>query len=108
MKRAFTIMLMTVVLLLSLLVPAGAEQIWYDYPRITVPLWNADESWGSHYTVDTQNQTEGEGCISINLNGVTGTHAPFKKLDPVDATGMCTLEFDMYILIVHNTVQLHQ
>ncbi|MBE6661399.1 MAG: hypothetical protein E7594_09725 [Ruminococcaceae bacterium] len=97
MKRAFTIMLMTVVLLLSLLVPAGAEQIWCDYPRNTVPLWNADENWGSYYTVDTQNQTEGEGCISINLNGVTGTLAPFKKLDPVDATGMLALEFDMYI-----------
>lgn len=97
MKRVLASILMTVVLLLSLLVPAGAHVVWYDYPRNTVPLWNADENWGDRYTLDTQNQTEGEGCISINLNGVTGTHAPSKKLDPVDATGMLALEFDMYI-----------
>ena len=97
MKRAFTIMLMTAVLLLSLSAPAAGELIEYDYPRNTVPLWNADENWGDRYTLDTQNQTEGEGCISINLNSVTGTHAPFKVLETVDATGMLALEFDMYI-----------
>ena len=97
MKRKLTVILMTVVLLLSLSVSAAGELIEYDYPRNTVPLWNADESWGDYYTLDTQNQTEGEGCISINLNGVTGTHAPSKKLDPVDATGMLAFEFDMYI-----------
>ena len=97
MKRLIACMLMTVVLLLSLSVPAAGELIEYDYPRNTVLLWNADENWGDRYTLDTQNQTEGEGCISINLNGVTGTHAPSKKLDPVDATGMLALEFDMYI-----------
>ena len=97
MKRTIACMLMTVVLLLSLSVPVAGELIEYDYPRNTVLLWNADENWGDRYTLDTQNQTEGEGCISINLNGVTGTHAPSKKLDPVDATGMLAFEFDMYI-----------
>ncbi len=96
MKRVIACILMTVVILLSLLVPAGAGMLTTE-PRKTVSLWNADENWGDRYTLDTQNQTEGEGCISINLNGVTGTHAPSKKLDPVDATGMHAFEFDMYI-----------
>ena len=96
MKRVLASILMTVVLLLSLSVPVGAGML-ATQPRETVSLWNADENWGDRYTLDTQNQTEGEGCISINLNGVTGTHAPSKKLDPVDATGMLAFEFDMYI-----------
>jgi len=96
MKRLIACMLMTVVLLLSLSVPAQAGMLTTQ-PDEIVSLWNADENWGDRYTLDTQNQTEGEGCISINLNGVTGTHAPSKKLDPVDATGMLAFEFDMYI-----------
>ena len=96
MKRVLASILMTVVLLLSLSVPVGAGML-ATQPRETVSLWNADENWGDRYTLDTQNQTEGEGCISISLNGVTGTHAPSKKLDPVDATGMLAFEFDMYI-----------
>lgn len=100
MKRVLTFILMTAVLLLSLLVPVGAEHVddrVTDRVTKAVPLWNADETWGGRYVTDTENQVEGEGCISINLNGVTGTLAPAKKLDPVDATGTCALEFDMYI-----------
>ena len=90
MKRILASVLVIMVLLLSLSVPVGADHA-IPFPTKIVPLWNADENWGDLYTLDTQNQTEGTGCISINLNGVTGTHAPSKKLDPVDATGMLAL-----------------
>lgn len=97
MKRVFASILMTVVILLSLLVPAAGEMIEYDYPRNTVSLWNADENWTNpgSYVMDTENQLEGEGCVSINLK--KGASIASRSFDPVDATGMLALEFDMYI-----------
>ena len=63
----------------------------------SIPLWGANKTWGGKWTTDEENQLAGSGCISINLKGVTGTEAPSKKFDAVDATGMDTLEFDIYI-----------
>ena len=95
MKRMIACMLMTAVLLLSLSVPAGAAGciVEYDYPRNTVLLWNADENWRSPggYTLDTENQAEGEGCVSINFKA--GTRIASTSFDAVDATGMLALEF---------------
>ena len=96
MKRAFTIMLMTVVLLLSLSAPAAAGLLISE-PDTIVPLWSADENWTNpgSYVMDTENQLEGEGCVSINLK--IGASIASRSFDPVDATGMLALEFDMYI-----------
>jgi hypothetical protein len=87
---------MTVVLILSLSVSAGAGML-ATQPRETVSLWNADENWRSPggYTLDTENQAEGEGCVSINFKA--GTRVASTSFDAVDATGMLALEFDMYI-----------
>ena len=98
MKRVLASILMTAVLLLSLSVPAAGELIEYDYPRNTVLLWNADENWANPggFVVDTENQTEGEGCVSIEL----GKHSQFitqVTFPNVDATGMRYLEFDVYV-----------
>jgi len=96
MKRAFTIMLMTVVLLLSLLVPAGADHLPAQ-PTKVVPLWNADENWTNPggFVVDRENQVEGEGCVSIRSKAKDeiDVHVTFP---PVDGTGMLYLEFDIY------------
>ena len=62
-----------------------------------IPLWGANKTWGDLYETDNENQTAGSGCISINLKGVQGTHAPSKKFDPVNATGMDTFEFEIYL-----------
>ncbi len=101
MKRTVACILMTVVILLSLLVPAGAESTdegWITEPyRKSVVLWNADESWGGQFEVDAQNQVEGLGCASIDISVPEGKHSVQKSVAPVDATGMDTLEFDLYL-----------
>ena len=68
MKRAVACILMTMVILLSLLVPAGADHA-VPFPTKVIPLWNADENWDSpgDFTVDRETQVEGEGCVSIEL-----------------------------------------
>ncbi len=62
-----------------------------------IPLWGANKTWGDIYETDNENQLAGSGCISANLKGVSGTHAPSKKFDSVDATGMDTFEFEVYL-----------
>ena len=97
MKRVLASILMTVVLLLSLLVPAGADHA-VPFPTKVIPLWNADENWDSpgDFTVDRETQVEGEGCVSIEL-GKNATFIAQIKLPEVDATGMRYLEFDVYV-----------
>ena len=63
----------------------------------SIPLWGANRTWGDVYETDNENQLAGSGCISINLKGVKDTHAPSKKFDDVNATGMDSLEFDIYL-----------
>jgi hypothetical protein len=63
----------------------------------SIPLWGANKTWGDIYETDNENQLAGSGCISANLKGVQGTHAPSKKFDSVDATGMDTFEFEIYL-----------
>jgi len=96
MKRMIACMLMTVVLLLSLLVPAGADHA-VAQPQRVVPLWNADKNWDvpDGFVVDTENQVEGEGCISITLKAKDKIDVQV-TFPPIDATGMCYLEFDVY------------
>ncbi len=97
MKRTIVCMLITVVLILSLLVPAGADHVPAQ-PTKVFPLWNADEIWGiGQYSLDTENQLEGKGCVSINLNGKTNLVLGYRNFDAVDATGVLALEFEMYI-----------
>ena len=97
MKRTIVCMLMTVVLILSLSVPVWADHASSE-PKNIVPLWNADENWTNPggFVVDTENQTEGEGCVSIEL----GKHSQFITqitFPNVDATGMRYFEFDLYV-----------
>ena len=95
MKRVLASILMTVVLLLSLLVPAGAQIV--NYPIVQELLWNADENWTNpgDFVLDTENQFEGTGCVSINLNGKTGTVEASVKLPYILVYK--TIEFDIYI-----------
>lgn len=97
MKRTITCMLMTVVLILSLSVSAGAQIM--TYATVYIPLWSADENWDApgDFTVDTDNQTQGKGCVSINLNGKIGTVEASVTLPVTDAIGLGALGFDIYI-----------
>jgi hypothetical protein len=104
MKRFISMILIVVVLLLSLSVPVWAEStddgvgvepvVQY---RKSVLLWGADESFGGRFEIDTQNQLEGQGCASIDVSLPEGKHIAQRSIDPVDATGMDTLEFDVYL-----------
>ena len=62
-----------------------------------IPLWGANKTWGDIYVTDNDNQVSGSGCVSANLKGVSGTHAPSKQFESVDATGMDTFEFYVYL-----------
>ena len=108
MKRVLASILMTAVLLLSLSAPAAAESVGsMEAPyRQSVVLWNADESWGDEFEVDTKNQVEGQGCASIYLNRSKNSPRAQKNLTPVDATGMDTLEFDLYLYDVDHVQKL--
>ena len=96
MKRTIACMLMTVVLLLSLLVPVWADHASSE-PQNIVPLWNADENWTNPggFVVDTENQTEGEGCVSITMKAKDDFDVQV-TFPAVDATDMLYLEFDVY------------
>lgn len=106
MKRVLAMILVIMVLFLSLSVPAGAqtpseessgvEPIPEPY-RKSVALWSADESFGGQFEIDTQNQVEGLGCASVDLSVPEGKHVAQRSIDPVDATGLDTLEFDIYL-----------
>ena len=65
-------------------------------------LWSNDK-----YRLDFENATAGSACLSINMeNGVVSQ----KKLDnPIDATGMDTLEFELYLsdLEMLDTITFH-
>ena len=63
----------------------------------SVPLWGANKTWGQGWETDNENMLAGSGCVTINLNGKTGTCAPSKSFEPVDASGMDSVEFDIYI-----------
>ena len=106
MKRVLAMILVIMVLLLSLSVPAGAQTSNEDPPvvepipepyRKSVALWGADESFGGQFEIDTQNQVEGLGCASVDLSVPEGKHVAQRSIDPVDATGLDTLEFDIYL-----------
>ena len=79
------------------LTPEQKDELEATVTEHSIPLWGANKTWGGKWTTDEENQLTGSGCISINLKGVTGTEAPSKKFEAVDATGMDTLEFDIYI-----------
>ena len=101
MKKFLTIFLaalMVLSLVATMAIGVGAEDD--DSEEKSVLLWDADTKWtngGNNWTVDKQNQYEGEGCISLNLNGVTGVWSPDVIFDAVDASGLDTLEFEIYL-----------
>ncbi|MBE6661349.1 MAG: hypothetical protein E7605_08120 [Ruminococcaceae bacterium] len=67
----------------------------------SVPLWGANETWGEDWgddwKIDNDNQTAGSGCVSVNLNGKSAVVSN-KVFDvPVNAQGMDTFEFEIYL-----------
>ena len=67
----------------------------------SVPLWGCNTNWDTAadpWKVDNENQLTGSGCITINLKNGFEVMAPEKHFaTPIDATGMDTLEFDIYL-----------
>jgi hypothetical protein len=64
----------------------------------SIPLWGANKTWGAGWETDFDNMLSGSACVTINLNGKTGTTAASKNLETaVDATGMDSVEFDIYL-----------
>ena len=67
----------------------------------SVPLWGCNTNWGvapENWVVDKENQVAGSGCISVNLKNRVDVMAPEMHFEtPIDATGMDTLEFDIYL-----------
>ena len=101
MKRVLASILMTVVLILSLSVPAGADHA-VAQPQRVVPLWNADKNWDvpDGFVVDTENQVEGEGCVSITMKAKDDFDVQV-TFPAVDATDMLYLEFDVYASAIY-------
>ena len=67
----------------------------------SIPLWGCNTNWGvapENWVVDNENQVAGSGCISVNLKNRVDVMAPEMHFEtPIDATGMDTLEFDIYL-----------
>ncbi len=67
----------------------------------SVPLWGANETWGETWgggwEIDNDNQTAGSGCVSVNLNGKRDVVADIVFDVPVNAQGMDTFEFEIYL-----------
>ena len=67
----------------------------------SVPLWGCNTNWDTApdpWKVDNENQLTGSGCITINLKNGFEVMAPEKHFEtPINATGMDTLEFDIYL-----------
>jgi hypothetical protein len=85
---------------LCLCVPAAASLCYANTYTKTIPFWNADEEMISaapgQFDLDTTNQLEGSGCISINFGN--GSHFDASITVPtVDTTNVTAFEFDMYI-----------
>ncbi len=59
----------------------------------TVPFYGANKAAGG-LTLDTENQVAGSGCLAVKPGRGFVAGLPF---DPVDASRMDTLEFDMYV-----------
>lgn len=101
MKRVITSILI-VVILVYLMVPAVFAKICEDPNIESIPLWNADENWEDNtmgFELDTQNQVEGSGCVSLQLTASESSRVQlaFVHFPAVDATAWSALEFDLYI-----------
>ena len=67
----------------------------------SIPLWGCNTTWDvapESWVVDKENQVAGSGCITVNLKNRVDVMAPEKHFEtPINATGMDTLEFDIYL-----------
>ena len=79
------------------LTDAQKDELEATVTEHSIPLWGANKTWGDIYVTDNENQVAGSGCISANLKGVQGTNAPSKKFEAIDASGMDTFEFNLYL-----------
>ena len=102
MKRMIASILMIVILVL-LMVPTVFAKICADPTIDSIPLWNADENWEGDtagFELDTENQVEGSGCVSVHLRDKATENdkqIAYVYFPAVNATGMTALEFDLYI-----------
>jgi hypothetical protein len=101
MKKFLTIFLaalMVLSLVATMAIGVGAEDD--DSEEKSVVFWNADTNWVNNkgkWALDTENQREGEACVSLNLKGVTGTWTPDVTFSDTDASNTDTLEFEIYL-----------
>lgn len=101
MNRVLASILM-IVMLVFLLMPVASAELDEPSRMKSIPLWNADENWEWNnlgFEVDTKNQVEGNGCVSVRpASFLSTTNAfAFVHFPTVDATDMTALEFDFYI-----------
>lgn len=104
MKRLFSLLLCALLLCTSL-IPASAEdkqENEQDKNKISVLSCDTLDGWTSdgELNLDTEDQNEGEACISTTLSALADSGSILSvraTFDPVDATDMYLLEFDFYI-----------
>ena len=104
MKRLFSLFLCALLLCASL-IPASAEnkqENEQDKGKISVLSCDTLDGWLSSgdLSLDTEDATEGEACISTTLDAPAGGASILSlsaTFDPIDATDMYLIEFDFYI-----------
>ena len=102
MKRILASILIMVILV-YLMVPAVIAEICSNPNIESIPLWNADENWEfdtAGFELDTVNQVEGSGCVSVHLKDNATEYdkqLAYVYFPAIDATEMTALEFDLYI-----------
>lgn len=104
MKRLFSLFLCALLLCASL-IPASAEdkqENEQDKGKISVLSCDTLDGWVSNgdLSLDTEDATEGEACISTTLNAPAGGGSILSlcaTFDPIDATDFYLMEFDFYI-----------
>jgi hypothetical protein len=100
MKKFLTIFLaalMVLSLVATMAISVCAEE---DDEEKSVVFWNADTNWVNNkgkWALDTENQQEGDGCVSVNLKGVAGTWTPDVTFSDTNASNTDTLEFEIYL-----------
>ena len=95
MKRLLTVLLVIAMTMTMMLSVSAVE--YEDLELTYVQLFNCDVKPGGKnaYTVDKENQQEGDGCLSFKAG--MGQVNEMQLPETVDGDGMDTLEFDLYL-----------
>ena len=98
MKRLLTILLVVAMAMTMILSASAAEAVLDEETGITsIQLLNCDTKPNAknNYTVDTEDVKEGTGALSMTVGKDSVNEMPLPEA--VDAEGMDTLEFDLYL-----------